>query len=82
MMDFLRQEGIIHELTGRHCSQSKGLAEKLNATIMEKMFIDAKLGTQVLLVCFILCSALLQELVTLPSKNTTSSPAFRMIFNY
>jgi len=46
LQDFLRQEGISHEVTERYCPQSNGLAERLNLTIMDKvrcMLIDANL---------------------------------------
>jgi len=46
LQDFLRQEGISHEITARYCPQSNGLAERLNLTIMDKvrcMLIDANL---------------------------------------
>jgi len=46
LQDFLRQEGISHEVTERHCPQSNGLAERLNLTIMDKvhcMLINANL---------------------------------------
>jgi len=57
LQDFLRQEGISHEVTERYCAQSNGLAERLNLTIMEKfccMLIDA------MALCCTLCSAHLQ----------------------
>jgi transposase InsO family protein len=46
LKDFLRQEGIRHEVNGRYCPQSNGLAERLNLTITDKVrcvLIDAKL---------------------------------------
>jgi transposase InsO family protein len=46
LQDFLRQEGISHEVTERYCPQSNGLAERLNLTIKDKvrcMLIDANL---------------------------------------
>jgi len=46
LQDFLRQEGISHEVTARYCPQSNGLTEGLNLTIMDKvrcMLIDANL---------------------------------------
>ena len=46
LQDFLRQEGISHEVTERYCPQSNGLAERLKLTIMDKvccMRIDANL---------------------------------------
>jgi transposase InsO family protein len=44
LQDFLRQEGISHEVTERYCPESNGLAGRLNLTIMDKfrcMLIDA-----------------------------------------
>jgi len=46
LQEFLRQEGISHEVTERYCPQSNGLAERLKLTIMDKvryMLIDANL---------------------------------------
>jgi transposase InsO family protein len=46
LQDFLRQEGISHDVTERYCPQSNGMAERLNLTIMDKvccMLIDANL---------------------------------------
>ena len=46
LQDFLRQEGISHEVTERYCPQSNGLAKRLHLTIMDKvrcMLIDANL---------------------------------------
>ena len=46
LQDFLRQEGLSHEVTERKCPQSNALGERLNLTIMDKvrcMLIDASL---------------------------------------
>jgi len=46
LRNFLRQEGISHEISERYCPQSNGLADRLKLTIMYKvrcMLIDAKL---------------------------------------
>jgi hypothetical protein len=46
LQDFLRQDRISHEVTGRCCPQSNGLGERLNLIIMDKarcILIDANL---------------------------------------
>jgi len=46
LQEFLRQEGLSHEVTERYCPQSIGLGERLNLTIRDKvlcMLIDASL---------------------------------------
>jgi transposase InsO family protein len=51
LQDFLREEGISHEVTEKYCPQSNGLAERLNFTTMDKfrcMLIDANFGSQAL----------------------------------
>ena len=51
LQDFLRQEGISHEVTERYCRQSNVLAERLNTTITDKVcciLIDANLTPKLL----------------------------------
>ena len=38
LQDFLRQEVISHEVSERYCPQSNGLAERLNLTMMDKLW--------------------------------------------
>jgi len=71
--DFLRQEGISHEVNERYCPQSNRLAEGLNLTIMDKvrcMLIDANSTPNSGLMLHIMqCSSTITSLI-LPSINT------------
>jgi hypothetical protein len=83
LQDFLRKEGIIHEVTEKCCPQSNEMAEILNLTIIDKvrcMLIDANSTPK--LWPYASHSALIYIMETHPIfRSSTSSIVFVMLFN-